>query len=154
MSFMQDHIIVLGIVRPRTKYVFRERSTLLDLPVQQKLILLCQENIKGGWISLYLENPSPFLGVNIYKVSLALTNPEHFRATAWTYTLSGWFAILHGDGFLILHFFFGTTLHTICFHVVTSFVCHETKSSLLKSQASIDMEKACGASHRPFHCAI
>ena len=47
-----------------------------------------------------------------------LSYSEHLRATHGTHALSRWFPILHGYGLSVLHFPFGTTLHTIRLHLV------------------------------------
>ena len=51
---------------------------------------------------------------------LATSNTEHLCAAAATYTLGGRFAVFHCYRLGIFHFFFGTTLNTIGFHLFTS----------------------------------
>ena len=52
---------------------------------------------------------------------LTLSDSEHLSTTRRAYTLSCWFTILHSYGPGILHFPFGTALHTVCLHWLTSF---------------------------------
>ena len=54
--------------------------------------------------------------MKLVTAALTLTNPEHLSATYGTYTLGCWLAVLHSYGFGILHFSFGTALHTIGLH--------------------------------------
>ena len=53
-------------------------------------------------------------------VDLTLADSEHFRATGRAYALGCWLAVFHGDAFGILHLLFGTALHTVCLHLLTS----------------------------------
>jgi len=52
---------------------------------------------------------------------LTLPNSEHLSSTRRAYTLSGRLTILHSYGPGIPHFPFGTALHTVCLHWLTSF---------------------------------
>jgi hypothetical protein len=47
---------------------------------------------------------------------LAPADSEYLAAAGWTDTLGGGFAILHGDGFSIFHFFLGFAFDTVSFH--------------------------------------
>ncbi len=53
---------------------------------------------------------------------LTLSYSEHLGPTCRTYALSRWFAILHRYALGILHVPFGTALHAIRFHFLTSLV--------------------------------
>jgi hypothetical protein len=50
-----------------------------------------------------------------------LSNSEHLGATGRAYALSRWFAILHSNTLGVLHFSFGSALHTIGLHLLTPF---------------------------------
>jgi hypothetical protein len=71
-----------------------------------------------GWILFKEKYPASSILINpILLVSaLFLADSEHFGAAGWTNTLGRRFAVLHGDGFSIAHFFLGAALHTICLH--------------------------------------
>jgi len=47
------------------------------------------------------------------REDLGLADSEHFRTAARAYALGRRFAILHGNVFGILHFFFSSTFYTI-----------------------------------------
>jgi hypothetical protein len=51
-------------------------------------------------------------------ILFGFSNPEHFGAAGGANALIGRFAIFHGNSFGVLHFFFGFTLNTICFHLI------------------------------------
>jgi len=54
---------------------------------------------------------------NVYRVaSLALADLEHLGAAGRAHTRGRRPAILHGNRFGILHFFFGAALHTVSLH--------------------------------------
>ena len=62
---------------------------------------------------------------------LPLPDSEHLSTACRAYTLSCWFAILHSYGPGIPHFPFGTALHTICLHWLTSFFDINNKPFIL-----------------------
>jgi len=71
---------------------------------------------KRSWIFFLNKYPaSPIIRLFII-LALALPDSEHLGAAFGTCPLSCWLPILHRDGLWILHFPFGTALHTICFH--------------------------------------
>lgn len=53
---------------------------------------------------------------------LFTSDSEHLRSACGTHTLSGRLTILHGYSPGIFHLSLGTTFHTICLHLGTSFV--------------------------------
>ncbi len=74
--------------------------------------------------------------VHYVRVSLALADSEHFRATGRANSLSRRFAVLHGYGLGILHLSLGTALHTIRFH--DFLLCDSCiEANLFKSRMSI-----------------
>ena len=72
-------------------------------------------------MSLYKEKPGLCIqrpGFSILLcIPLALANSEHLGSASWADTLGSWLAILHGDGFGVLHFLFASTFDTISLHV-------------------------------------
>ena len=50
------------------------------------------------------------------NVGLTFTDPEHLGSACWTHTLCCRPFVLHGYGLGILHFFLGSTFHTVCLH--------------------------------------
>ena len=63
---------------------------------------------------------------------LAFSYPEHLGPTHGTYSLSCRFAVLHGHGSRVLYFPACATLHTICFHLDTSYSLLPTISHSLE----------------------
>jgi len=63
--------------------------------------------------------PAPSI-IETPRIVSTLSYSEHLSPTYGAYTLSRRFAILHSYGLSILHFPFGTTLHTVCLHSLTS----------------------------------
>jgi len=56
----------------------------------------------------------------MYLLLLCLTYSEHLCSASRANTLGRRFAVLHGDGFGILHLFFGTAFDTVRLHLVFS----------------------------------
>ena len=53
---------------------------------------------------------------------LTLADSEHLGSAHRAHALSCWPAIFHGDPSSVLHFPFGTALHTVCLHLTLLFL--------------------------------
>ena len=63
-------------------------------------------------------------GPNLIPILSMLCFPysEHLCATGGAYTLSRWSAILHGDSLGVFHVPLSATFHTVCLHLIDSFL--------------------------------
>ena len=93
-----------------------------NVQASQQKLGMCDEQQKG-WtlIHKYLALPG-----NLIATILALPDSKHLGTTHGTHALSCWLPILHSYGFGVLHFLFGTTLHTVCLHFCLPF-CMEDR---------------------------
>ena len=76
---------------------------------------------KKGWTSRYRENPALWNDVSYVRVSLALADSEHFRATGRAYALSCRPPVFHGYTLGVPHFPLSTALNAISLHFGASF---------------------------------
>jgi len=81
---------------------------------QLNICLECVTEDKKTGLRISL-NPVSF---RAKELALALPNSEHLGATRRAYALCRRLAILHGYGFRILYFLFGTAFKTICLHLL------------------------------------
>ncbi len=68
------------------------------------------------WIILKGNIQSYLSYKSVIVIGLFLADSEHFCAAGWAYALGSRFAILHGDGFGVAHFFLLSALHTVGLH--------------------------------------
>ena len=67
--------------------------------------------------------------------SLALPDLEHLGAAGRAHTLGRRLAILHGNGFGILHFFLGVALHTVSFHFISPLLIVLAKQAITRTRS-------------------
>ena len=86
--------------------------------------------IKNGLDSLLSDISNPYLYMMLWS-ALCFTDSEHLCAAHRACTLGGWFAVLHSYRPGVLHFPLSTAFHTICLHMVTSFLWLKRKLILV-----------------------
>jgi len=75
-----------------------------------------------GWIFRHQEYPALLGLLGYVGVALTLANFEHLGSAHRAHTLSCRPAIFHGYPSSVLHFPFGTALHTVCLHLTLLFL--------------------------------